>query len=74
MFRRRLNILRNILHLEKNRQVLLAPFFFPALFAALSRLSFSELHANMLDAFYGKSVEINSPAYRSVRDGDPNDS
>ena len=34
-------------------------------------LTYSELHANILDVFHGESVEITSPAYRSVRDGNP---
>ncbi|GAB3280509.1 mechanosensitive ion channel family protein [Parahaliea aestuarii] len=32
---------------------------------------YSELHANILDEFHGHQVEITSPAYRSVRDGNP---
>lgn len=30
---------------------------------------YSELHANILDAFHGAGVEITSPHYRAVRDG-----
>lgn len=33
---------------------------------------YSELHANILDEFHGQQVEITSPHYRSVRDGNPN--
>jgi small-conductance mechanosensitive channel len=30
---------------------------------------YSSLHANILDEFHGRNVEITSPAYRAVRDG-----
>ncbi|MBN7798921.1 mechanosensitive ion channel family protein [Parahaliea mediterranea] len=30
---------------------------------------YSELHANILDEFHGHKIEITSPAYRAVRDG-----
>jgi small-conductance mechanosensitive channel len=32
---------------------------------------YSNLHANILDEFHGHNVEITSPAYRAVRDGNP---
>ena len=32
---------------------------------------YSSLHANILDEFHGKKVEITSPAFRAVRDGNP---
>ena len=32
---------------------------------------YSELHANILDEFHGHQVEITSPHYRAVRDGNP---
>ena len=31
--------------------------------------TYSELHANILDEFHGHNVEITSPAFRAVRDG-----
>lgn len=31
--------------------------------------TYSDLHANILDEFHGHKVEITSPAYRAVRDG-----
>ena len=31
--------------------------------------TYSDLHANILDEFHGHNVEITSPAYRAVRDG-----
>ena len=31
--------------------------------------TYSALHANILDEFHGRQVEITSPAYRAVRDG-----
>jgi small-conductance mechanosensitive channel len=34
-------------------------------------ITYSQLPANILDVFHGKNVEITSPAYRSVRDGNP---
>jgi small-conductance mechanosensitive channel len=30
---------------------------------------YSELHANILDSFHGAGVEITSPHYRAMRDG-----
>lgn len=33
---------------------------------------YSELHANILDEFHGHKVEITSPHYRAVRDGNEN--
>ena len=33
---------------------------------------YSRLHANILDEFHGHKVEITSPAYRAVRDGNAN--
>jgi small-conductance mechanosensitive channel len=33
---------------------------------------YSRLHANILDEFHGHKVEITSPAYRAVRDGNTN--
>lgn len=33
--------------------------------------TYSALHANILDEFHGHQVEITSPAYRAVRDGNP---
>ncbi len=33
--------------------------------------TYSELHANILDEFHGHNVEITSPAFRAVRDGNP---
>ncbi len=32
---------------------------------------YSELHAHILDEFHGQNVEITSPHYRAVRDGNP---
>ncbi len=32
---------------------------------------YSNLHANILDEFHGQQVEITSPHYRAVRNGDP---
>lgn len=32
---------------------------------------YSQLHANILDQFHGRQVEITSPHYRAVRDGNP---
>lgn len=32
---------------------------------------YSNLHANILDEFHGQKVEITSPHYRAVRDGNP---
>ncbi|MEH6584201.1 MAG: mechanosensitive ion channel domain-containing protein [Halioglobus sp.] len=32
---------------------------------------YSALHANILDEFHGQNVEITSPAFRAVRDGNP---
>jgi small-conductance mechanosensitive channel len=32
---------------------------------------YSALHANILDEFHGQNVEITSPAYRAMRDGNP---
>lgn len=32
---------------------------------------YSDLHANILDEFHGHKVEITSPQYRAVRDGNP---
>ncbi len=37
--------------------------------AGLRPKIYSELHANILDAFHGAGVEITSPHYRAVRDG-----
>jgi len=31
--------------------------------------TYSDLHANILDEFHGHNVEITSPAYRAIRDG-----
>jgi small-conductance mechanosensitive channel len=32
---------------------------------------YSNLHANILDEFHGHKVEITSPHYRAIRDGNP---
>lgn len=37
--------------------------------AGLRPRTYSELHANILDAFHGAGVEITSPHYRAMRDG-----
>ena len=37
--------------------------------AGLRPRIYSELHANILDAFHGAGVEITSPHYRAMRDG-----
>ena len=37
--------------------------------AGLRPRIFSDLHANILDSFHGAGVEITSPQYRAVRDG-----
>jgi hypothetical protein len=34
-------------------------------------LIYSELHKNILDAFNGAGIEILSPQYNAVRDGNP---
>jgi small-conductance mechanosensitive channel len=39
--------------------------------AGLRPKIYSELHANILDAFHGAGIEITSPHYRAVRDGNP---